>query len=63
MDMNKKIYILIVSLLATTFSLRAASMAQADSLYMTGDYQQAMQSYQTLIDEGMLSADLYYSCM
>lgn len=61
MNMNKKIYILIVSLLATTFSLRAASMAQADSLYMAGDYQQAMQSYQTLIDEGMLSADLYYN--
>lgn len=59
--MKQKLYILLFSLFAGVLSVQAASMAQADSAYIAGNYQQAAQQYQTLIDNGMQGVDLYYN--
>lgn len=59
--MKKKIYILITCFWAMVLTLHAQTMNQADSLYMAGQYEHATQLYQSLIDEGVHSADLYYN--
>lgn len=42
-------------------SAQAATMAQADSAYMAGNYTLAANGYQQLMDQGYQSANLYYN--
>lgn len=57
----KKLFTLFLLSLLSVLSLQAASLAQADSAYMAGDYQTAAQHYTQLMDEGWQSADLHYN--
>lgn len=54
-------YILLLWMLLATLPLRAASLAEADEAYIAGNYEQAIASYQAVLDEGMHTPDLYYN--
>ena len=50
----------LISLFSPLTSLAAATKAEADSAYVRGEYQQAINDYEALLKQGA-SADLYYN--
>lgn len=58
--MKKNFAIILFTLLAP-LSMRAASMVQADSAYMVGNYDLAVTLYEQLLDQGYRSANLHYN--
>lgn len=59
--MKQKLYMVVLVLCMGYLPMQAVTMAQADSAYMAGNYEQAAQGYQTLLESGKQSADLYYN--
>lgn len=59
--MKNKIYLLLLAVMAVVLPLQAATMAEADALYANGNYTEAAMQYQTILEEGRVSADLYYN--
>lgn len=51
----------VVALVATFLPLQAASMQEADNLYTAGNYAEAAAQYQSIVETGKTSADLYYN--
>lgn len=59
--MRHKLYIVLIAIMATVLPLQGATMAEADKLYTAGNYSEAAAQYQSILETGKESADLYYN--
>ncbi len=57
----KRVIIYVLTLLFSVNALYAQSAEQAESYYQSGDYDKAIQEYNTLLEQGNSSAALYFN--
>ena len=59
--MKHKIYLLLIAVMAAVLPINAATMAEVDALYTEGKFAEAATQYQSILETGKVSADLYYN--